>query len=106
MKKLSKASAVLLLLLVACSSVCRAAQMQCTVEHSLDGGSTFQRVGLLQVDDERKVCECRLQVFPCYTCLSAVQHCTGLYSSCTASNPGRLLSLHLSQQQLYNASVL
>lgn len=49
------ASAVLLLLLAASSTVSRAAQTQCIVEHSLDGGSSYQRIGLLQLDDDTKV---------------------------------------------------
>ncbi|WIA20027.1 hypothetical protein OEZ85_005896 [Tetradesmus obliquus] len=48
------ASAVLLLLLAASSTVSRAAQTQCIVEHSLDGGSSYQRIGLLQLDDDTK----------------------------------------------------
>ncbi|KAF6258286.1 hypothetical protein COO60DRAFT_1519884 [Scenedesmus sp. NREL 46B-D3] len=51
---LSAVSSVLLLLLAASSTVCRAAQTQCVVEHSLDGGSTFQRIGLLQLDDDKQ----------------------------------------------------
>jgi hypothetical protein len=51
------AVSLLLLILASSSSVCRAAQTQCVVEHSLDGGSTFQRIGLLQLDDDLQVCQ-------------------------------------------------
>jgi hypothetical protein len=72
------AVSVLLLVLAASSSVCRAAQTQCVVEHSLDGGSTFQRIGLLQLDDDLQVCE-RLnqtQQYHAMFCVRAV-HCQG-----------------------------